>query len=89
MNLAKKLLFPPPDPNTTGNMYAVARIQQTSVYALCCVLDTFTQSIPKSGAVVTPFHAKYGVKVVFEEDTFEEEDVEIEFKVLLLYLFHF
>ena len=69
----------------TGNRVAIAEILKTSMYVLCILHDVITYMVPKSGIEITPFDEDYGVKIVFDEDTFENENVQINVKVFCLF----
>ena len=62
-------------------MVASARISNASFFVLCTALDLVTYQVPRSGGSIAPFDSKFGIKVIFEEDTFGDENTIVEFKV--------
>ena len=68
----------------TGNRIAVAEVLKTSIYVVCLLHDVATYIVPKSGIEISPFNEDFGVKVIFDEDTFETENVQIDVKVFYL-----
>ena len=58
-------------------------MKKTGHYVLCHILNTASHNVSKSGAVVRPFQS---VKVAFDEDTFDEDVVTVDFKVKILFL---
>ena len=69
----------------TRNRIAIAEILKTSMYVLCILHDVATYMVPKSGIEISPFDEDYGVKIVFDKDTFENENVQINVKVFCLF----
>ena len=67
--------------NKHVSVYIKSYIKQTSLYFVCCQLDVETWLIPRTGALITPFGRKYGIKVEFEEDTFVNDLVKVDVKV--------
>ena len=53
-----------------------------SMYVVCLLHDIFSYQVPKSGTEITPFEEGCGVKIRFDEDTFESKNVHIDLKVL-------
>ena len=60
-----------------------AKILVTSLYVLCMSLDSITYTVPKAGLSFSPFDSKYGVKLIFEEDTFDDDSAIVQIKVCI------
>ena len=63
-----------------------AKILKTSFFVLCTALDSDNYHVPKLGGSFSPFDPKYGVKLIFEEDTFGDGNGILEFKVCVQYI---
>ena len=85
------LQFPLDDGSQTVMAISV-KISITSFYVVCMSLDSKTYTIPKAGISFFPFDSKYGVKLIFKEDTFGDNSATVQLKVCtnldLTTLFH-
>ena len=66
-----------------GPMTKAAKILKTSLFVLCTSLDSDNYHVPKLGGSYSPFDAKYGVTLIFEENAFGDDTAMLEFKVCL------
>ena len=53
-------------------------VKEPGLYVLCHCFNKVTHTVSKRGAVVKPFKS---VEVAFDKDTFDEDEVTIDFKV--------
>ena len=54
------------------------------MYVVCILHNVASYVVPRSGIEISPFDEDYGVKVIFDEDTFENDNVQINLKVFYL-----
>ena len=56
-------------------------IKVASFFVVCTALDSDLYTVPKLPSSYSPFGSKYVIKLIFEENTFEDDDAVLEFKV--------
>ena len=58
-----------------------ADISVTSLFVACISLDSRIYSVPKAGSSISPFDSKHSVKLIFEENTFNDDNSMLKLKV--------
>lgn len=53
-----------------------------SMYVVCLLHDVLSYHVPKCRTEIAPFEEGCGVKICFDEDTFDSTNVQIDLKVL-------
>ena len=53
------------------------------MYVVCVLHNVFSYRVPSSRTEIAPFEGR-DVKVIFDSNTFEDEDIQIDLKVILV-----